>query len=120
MNALSRPNPVATVSVFLTPGWEARRRLAEKNERSARRWESGGKARQVTNAHHRLARSRAPNGRKRPVQRTASSCAGPSTRGRVVGLKEQPANEFSGSARDGYGRLSRMLMLSDSEFSGTE
>ena len=56
MNALSRPNPVATVSVFLTHGWEARRRLAEKNERSARRWESGGKARQVPNAHYRLAR----------------------------------------------------------------
>jgi hypothetical protein len=32
--------------------------LAEKNERSARRWESGGRARQVTNAHHRLAQPR--------------------------------------------------------------
>jgi hypothetical protein len=41
--------------------------LAEKNERSARRWESGGRARQVTNAHHRLARSRAPNGLRRPL-----------------------------------------------------
>ena len=36
------------LSVFLTHGWETRRRLAEKNERSARRWESGGRARQVT------------------------------------------------------------------------
>ena len=32
------------LSVLLTHGWEARRRLAEKNERSARRWESGGKS----------------------------------------------------------------------------
>ena len=55
------------LSVFLTHGREARRRLAEKNERSARRWESGGKARQLPNAHHRLARSRAPNGRRRPA-----------------------------------------------------
>ena len=46
------------LSVFLTHGWETRRRLAEKNERSARRWESGGRARQVTNAHHRLAQPR--------------------------------------------------------------
>jgi hypothetical protein len=67
------------LSVFLTHGWEARRRLAEKNERSAGRWESGGKARLVTNMLHRLARSRAPNGRRRPVQRTVRSCAGPST-----------------------------------------
>jgi len=78
------------LSVFLTHGWEARRRLAEKNECSARRWESGGKARQVPNTHHRLARSRAPNGRGRPVQRTVRSCAGPSTRGREVGLSRQP------------------------------
>jgi hypothetical protein len=55
------------LSVFLTHGWEARRRLAEKNERSARRWEFGGKARKVPNAHYRLARSHAPNGRRRPV-----------------------------------------------------
>jgi hypothetical protein len=50
--------------------------LAEKNERSVRRWESAGKARQVPNAHHRLARSRAPNGRRRPVQRAVRSRAG--------------------------------------------
>jgi hypothetical protein len=55
------------LSVFLTHGWEARRRLAEKNERSVRRWEFGGNARQVPNAHFRLARSHAPNGRRRPV-----------------------------------------------------
>src|SRR5664279_1612514 len=91
MNALSRPNPVAALSVFLTRGREARRRLAEKNERSARRWESGGKAWQVTNAHHRLARSRAPSGRRRPVQRTVRSCAGPSTRGSVVEWRKKPA-----------------------------
>ena len=54
------------LSVFLTHGWEARRRLAEKNERSARRWEFVGEARPVPNTHYRLARSRAPNGRKRP------------------------------------------------------
>jgi hypothetical protein len=41
--------------------------LAEKNERSVRRWESGGRARQVTNTHHRLTRSRAPNGQRRPA-----------------------------------------------------
>jgi hypothetical protein len=58
------------LSVFLTHGWEARRRLAEKSERRARRWESGGKAQPVTNAHYRLACSCAPNGRRRPVQRT--------------------------------------------------
>ncbi len=57
------------LSVFLTHGWEARGRLAEKNERSVRRWESGGEARQMTNTHHRLACSRAPNGRRRPVLR---------------------------------------------------
>jgi len=33
----------------------------------------------VPNAHYRLARCRAPNGRRRPVQRTVTSCAGPST-----------------------------------------
>jgi hypothetical protein len=76
------------LSGLLTHGWEARRRSAEKNERSARRWESGGKARKVPNTHHRLARSRAPNGRRRPVQRAVRSCAGPSTQGRVVGWKE--------------------------------
>jgi hypothetical protein len=79
------------LSVFLTPGWEARRRLAEKNERSARRWESGGEARSVPNVHDRLARSRAPNGRRRPAQRAVRSCAGPSTRGRAVGWRKHPA-----------------------------
>jgi hypothetical protein len=78
---------------LLTHGWEARRRSAEKNEHSARRWEQGsprtglrpwgknpeGEARPVPNTHHRLARSRAPNGQKRPVERTVRSCAGPST-----------------------------------------
>ena len=76
------------LSVFLNHGWETRRRLAEKNERSARRWESGGRARQVTNAHHRLARSRAPNGLRRPLSSRHHPARGRPPRWRGVGWKE--------------------------------
>jgi hypothetical protein len=101
------------LSVFLTHGWEARRRLAEKNERSARRWEFVGEARPVPNTHYRLARSRAPNGRKRPVQRTVRSCTGQSTRERVVECIKEPVYEYSGPARTAMVGCQECCMLFD-------
>ena len=57
------------LSVLLTHGWEARRRLAEKNERSARRWESGGKS--AVSAKHALSFGAQPRSERTEKVRSA-------------------------------------------------